>query len=878
MNCFKISVLLILLFQVIINPDYLIAASFSESSALPVNAEKVVFDEFELLGGIEVGDINFWDEWINGSYDRRRVIQLKEGAASGSAEADFFEPSAKYDITLHYVEGKRPDSKVTLLINNKKIGTVDYGSSYAFKEKTFENINVQKWSRITLNFQGEKDAKCRVEKLILTPVGRFDNNVSNLEKPVTLKIFETFSEVQKGRRVFYDFIMDRVEKANQERTQELMDTKNTKVEAPVGARWQDSGTDRWKKKQDEVRKNLNKYFGEFPEKTPLNAKITGKLEYDKYTIEKIIFESEPGYFITANLYVPKGRELPLPAVVFPLGHSDAGKSRDNYHMSGLGLVLKGYVVLIYDPIGQGERSEYVSDSRDWLVHLGVDQHWYVGRPAFLANWTLSGLRTWDGIRAVDYLVSRSEVDTTKLAAVGCSGGGQMALLITAVDQRIKVCAASHPGGPMENAYLTGKKLSDKEIYSLIPPRPLRIIVGIESGEEPRHREYLEDMQYFYEGLHVGRQTAQIDMVPGPHSMNRSNRESAYEWLNKWFDKEAEGKAEAKLNVEKEEDLWCTKSGNTIQSLGSRTGQDVNAMRAGNIYEPAKDKDILRKNIASRIKLSLSGNRELPVNKSYELLNIDDLTVEKLTYESEKGIIVPALLIKPKKIKPDSPVFFYVSEKGKPVGYRNSNVPFLLAKEGFVVFAADVRGTGETSPIPSFATNKYTGHTPYLRILDDLSIHCLEFGQTTLGMRAYDILRGIDYLHYRNDLNNKQILTIGEGLGGVWSLVAAAFDNRIAGTVTIGTLPSYLPLLESKYYNNVWGYFWVPGALKDFDIPDLARLSSSKIQLWINPINELGEPGISQAKNYLNQDENLKIIQSAGDSYNSIAESIIKSLK
>jgi hypothetical protein len=202
-------------------------------------------------------------------------------------------------------------------------------------------------------------------------------------------------------------------------------------------------------------------------------------------------------------------------VVFPLGHSDAGKSRDNYHMSGLGMVLKGYVVLVFDPIGQGERSEYIDDNNDWLVHLGVDQHWYVGRPAFLTNWSLSGLRTWDGIRAVDYLESRPEVDKNKLAAVGCSGGGQMALLITAVDERIKVCAASHPGGPMENTYLTGKKLSDKEIYSLIPPRPLRIIVGNESGEEPRHREYLEDMQFFYEGLRVGRNSAEIDMVPGP---------------------------------------------------------------------------------------------------------------------------------------------------------------------------------------------------------------------------------------------------------------------------------------------------------------------------------------------------------------------------
>ena len=180
---------------------------------------------------------------------------------------------------------------------------------------------------------------------------------------------------------------------------------------------------------------------------------------------------------------------------FPVVTLMMAKARDFYHMSGLGLVLKGYVVLIFDPMGQGERSEYFdTNTKQTLVPKGVEQHWYVGRPAFLVDWTLSGLRTWDGIRAVDYLVSRPEVDKDKLAAVGCSGGGQMAMLITAVDERIKVCAASHPGGPMENTYLLGVDwpgLFDKEIFSLIPPRPLRIIVGNESGEEPYNREKLE---------------------------------------------------------------------------------------------------------------------------------------------------------------------------------------------------------------------------------------------------------------------------------------------------------------------------------------------------------------------------------------------------
>ncbi len=876
MNRLKFYTLLLFLYTPFFS-DYLMASGMFQEIALQEN-QSVAFNEFELIEGVEVADINFWEEWIDGSYSRRRVIQLKEGATSGRAEVAFFEPSAKYNITVTYVEAKKPDSELLILINDQKIGAIKYGDSHSFRERTFENVNVQKWSTVSLEFSGTKEAKCRVEQVVFTPVGDFEGQLSMLEKPNTLKIFESNDEIQKGKRIFHDYVKLRIKEADRERSRKLAKIKNSPEEDAIGARWQDGGIAKWKARQVEIRNNLSSYFGEFPERTPLNAKVTGKLEYEKYTIEKVIFESQPGFFVTANLYIPKGRQFPVPGVVFPLGHSDAGKSRDVYHMSGLGMVLKGYVVLVFDPVGQGERSEYINENNDWLVHMGVDQHWYVGRPSFLADWTLSGLRTWDGIRAVDYLVSRPEVDKDKLAAVGCSGGGQMALLITAVDERIKVCAASHPGGPMENTYLTGKRLTDKDIYSLIPPRPLRIIVGNESGEEPRHRQYLEDMQLFYEGYRVGKQSAEIDMVPGPHSMNRSNRESAYEWLNKWFDKEIEGKAEdISLKVEEEEDLWCTESGNTLVSLGSETGQTLNAKRADKIYSPETDLVKLKNIIAKRIGLDVQLNREIPPVKSYEVMNIEGLSVEKLIYKSEEGITIPALLIKPEKIKKDSPIYFYVSENGKPIGYQSANIPFLLAKEGYVVLTVDVRGTGETSPTPSFSSNQYTGYTPMLRTHDDLAIQSAEFGKTTLGMRTFDIIKGIDLIKSQDDLRNREIVIIGQGLGGLWALSAAAFDERINGIVTIGTLPSYMPLIKNRYYNNVWGYFWLPGALKDFDIPDLAKLASSKKQLWINPVNQLGEPDVAGAKKYLNH-KNLFIVRSSDESVQSIVNPVISTFK
>jgi pimeloyl-ACP methyl ester carboxylesterase len=123
--------------------------------------------------------------------------------------------------------------------------------------------------------------------------------------------------------------------------------------------------------------------------------------------------------------------------------------------------------------------------------------------------------------------------------------------------------------------------------------------------------------------------------------------------------------------------------------------------------------------------------------------------------------------------------------------------------------------------------------------DVLALQSLSFKRTMLGMRTFDVLKIIDYIKSNDILKDKSIIIIGEGLGGLWGLLAAIFHPDVEGVICIGTLPSYKLLLNSRYYN-VWNYFWVPGVLKDFDIPDLSRLVVPRKQLWINPVNALAD--------------------------------------
>lgn len=186
---------------------------------------------------------------------------------------------------------------------------------------------------------------------------------------------------------------------------------------------------------ESVRQRIRTSFGAMPEKTPLKPRITGVVQRDAYKIEKVIFESRPEFLVTANLYVPKGRKFPLPGVVGVCGHSDNGKAADAYQSFAQALARMGYVVLIFDPLGQGERSQYVDEKTKPGKAGGVGEHLRAGNQQFLVGEFLGAWRAWDGIRALDYLLTREEVDPHQVGVTGNSGGGTMTTWLCGVEQR-----------------------------------------------------------------------------------------------------------------------------------------------------------------------------------------------------------------------------------------------------------------------------------------------------------------------------------------------------------------------------------------------------------------------------------------------------------
>ncbi len=331
-----------------------------------------------------------------------------------------------------------------------------------------------------------------------------------------------------------------------------------------------------------VREKIRECFGPEPERGELNPRLTGVVERDAYRIEKIIFDSRPGFPVTANLYLPKNVEFPRPGVIGTCGHSTSGKGETAYQSFAQGLARLGYVCLIYDPIGQGERLQYVKEDLSSRIGVGVREHLYLGNQQFLVGEFLGMWRAWDGIRALDYLLTRPEVDAQQVGVTGNSGGGTMTTWLCGVEQRWTMaapsCFVTSFRRNMENELPADTEqcppkalalgLDHADFLAAQAPKPVMILA--------KQRDFF-DIRGSYEALgrlkHLYRLLGQEENIalfagPTPHGFSQENREAMYGWFGKATHNDR-SQAEPDLIIEEDKVLWCTPQGQVAALAGTR---------------------------------------------------------------------------------------------------------------------------------------------------------------------------------------------------------------------------------------------------------------------------------------------------------------------
>ena len=331
-----------------------------------------------------------------------------------------------------------------------------------------------------------------------------------------------------------------------------------------------------------------------PERSNLDLRTVGGFDRASYRVEKLVYESQPGLHIPANLYIPKNHQPPFSGVLFQMGHSLNGKAAESYQKCCQSLAHLGYLVLAFDPMGQGERTYYPRPN-GVLTRLGSadDEHSQPGKQMLLVGDTATRMQAWDAVRSLDVLASHPLVDRKRLASTGQSGGGTLTMFLTAVDDRLAAAAVSSgntenfacedfnsPGSvdDAEQNFLDAGRIGFDRWDLLYPmaPKPMLIAVSARDFFGTYSPSYLTNGRAEFDrlkGLYrlLGReQNLEWYETPMPHALTRDLRLQIYNFFERTLHQSDKPAAEPQVKPEPDSQLYAGPTGNVVRDFGSKT--------------------------------------------------------------------------------------------------------------------------------------------------------------------------------------------------------------------------------------------------------------------------------------------------------------------
>jgi len=621
-------------------------------------------------------------------------------------------------------------------------------------------------------------------------------------------------------------------------------------------------------RQKTVVETVWKILGGPFERTPLNPRVTGVVERPGYRIEKVVFESRPRLYVTANLYVPAapGRH---PAILGPLGHSVNGKAWPSYQKLFSNLARKGYVVLAYDPFGQGERIEYPGSrpGESAIGPGGTIEHEYAGRRLILLGANFGLFRAWDGIRGIDYLLTRAEVDQERIGCCGQSGGGTLTQFLAALDSRIKVAVVSEgntedlahanvePPGSADDAEQNivpalSHGIDRADLLYAFAPKPLLVTVTLHDAGHTYSPEYVaSSLDFIQEYAHAcallgADDRVSLQVTTQQHGYVYEMRRATYAWFNRWFEMKNAGDDEPSQAVETDQTLFVTQTGFVTTSLGGETALSLTRQLAAAIPTPASSgPDELRTRILGVLGIEAPGGEGLAA-RVLATIRKPGYRAEQFEFTSDREIRTPGWLLTPDNAEASTPTVLYVGEAATWSSVaEDAFAERLCGRGGCRIAVIDVRGRGDCAiAYPRRGRFYFPSRIPNEAYL---TWFALMLGKPLLGGQVYDTLRALHYLRSRPDIHGPVSL-VGDGPHGLIALYAAALDRAVPGVALRQTVTDYRALAVAERYTQPFGIYTY-GILREFDLPDVAGAVGPRPVLLLNPVTALGEPAGDAAR-------------------------------
>ncbi len=502
-----------------------------------------------------------------------------------------------------------------------------------------------------------------------------------------------------------------------------------------------------------------------PERTPLNARIFDRLDREGYSIEKVYFESYPGFYCTGNLYRPRGRSGPFPGVWSPHGHWNYGRlehaEAGSVVARAINLARQGYVVFTPDMVGFNDSFQV--------------SHQFGGPRQQLWGINVLGLQLWNSIRGLDFLESLPDVDRNRLVMTGASGGGTQTFLAAAVDDRVKVSvpvnmvsAHMQGGSNCENAPNLRLDTFNVEIAALAAPRPMLLVAATGDWTKDNPTVEYPAIQSIYRLLSAADRVFCQQFNYG-HNYNRESREAMYAFFGRWVlgeqgavaaatgpppENDAARFKERSVRVEHPSQVLVfygreRPSGVTEQSLVEQriaaAERQLAALKPGDI--PGHDR--FRQVMGVALRQSLAA--QMPPSAG---LLVEETGAGKLLLGRRgRGDRIPAALWQPKRSPRNPTVVLLVHPEGKEAASQSALAAELL-RRGCAVFSLDAFQTGEHRGTRDTSDRFFT-----------------TYNRTDDAERVQDILTALAYL--KSSAEFSAVDLVGVGRAGLWTLLARA---------------------------------------------------------------------------------------------------------
>ena len=620
------------------------------------------------------------------------------------------------------------------------------------------------------------------------------------------------------------------------------------------------------------------------DRTPLNARLVGTLERDGFEVQRIIYDSLPGFYITANLYLPRQGHPPYPAVLYTPGHYPVGK----VEAWGLAanMARNGIAVLAYDPIGEGERLQYFDPSiNKSRAGQPTGEHSEASTQIALTGEHISRYFLWDAVRGLDYLASRQDIDGNRIGAFGCSGGGTVTAYLAALDSRVKAAGVA--------CYITsysallgtiGPQEAEQSIPGFIKsgfdfpdwieavaPVPYAVISTTEDMFPfEGARKSIEEAKRIY-GIYGAAENLQWIVGPGRHANLKPIHPEIIRFFLQRLGRSDETPQLAELAAPPTTELQCTATGQVSTSFRGETLFSLNRAVAQKLaperptIRGASDLIGFRDQVARAVRAVTGADAKSATNPlQISLLGSSQrngYVLQRVKFASMTGEeLVGAMALPSGPGK--KPAALLLGERGNDDATREGGELDRLARSGRIVFAPE---------LPPATPDRETPKSELLGPFYIPSLRAQLVGKTLVGLRVDDAIRCMDWLSSRPDVNSKEIVGRGAGAMGIVLLHAALLDTRIREVTLDRTLLSYRAAVDAAVPRNL-AQSVIPGVLRHYDLEDLmVAIAPRKVSL-ISPIDGEGNPvgpeiagqalsWVLQTDRTLHHPERVKIIPS-----------------